>query len=348
MTNQNSKMTASLKHSLLFASLLGLAPMASFAATPPTPPPDYNKKVCEVIDEDDGDACIEKLNTFCAVVENAPYKDCIEWKKIQDAVNNSSGNNPNVPEEGTGGGTGGGSSGGGSSGGMSQALMFSPSAFAAQQALGFITEFFTCKSAMSEEEKALPNRLGAKLCIYLGEYCSKQVKILGIKLCQTKKKAYCCYNSTLARIINNEGNRQLGRGMGGPQNATCQGFTIDEFGKLDLSKMDLTEFVDEVTAKAQASSSKNQAYWSERNSTRMENTWKNVDTEDMKYKILTSDDPYSVISQPTDGKTSAQSQGRIVASETEANTPTAKETGVNPVNQQELNTAKKHFIDGTN
>ena len=36
--------------------------------------------------------------------------------------------------------------------------------------------------------------------------------------------------------------------MGGPQNATCQGFTIDEFGKLDLSKMDLTEFVDEVTA----------------------------------------------------------------------------------------------------
>ena len=136
--------------------------------------------------------------------------------------------------------------------------------------------------------------------------------------------------------------------MGGPQNATCQGFTIDEFGKLDLSKMDLTEFVDEVTAKAQASSSKNQAYWSERNSTRMENTWKNVDTEDMKYKILTSDDPYSVISQPTDGKTSAQSQGRIVASETEANTPTAKETGVNPVNQQELNTAKKHFIDGTN
>lgn len=55
---------------------------------------------------------------------------------------------------------------------------------------------------------------------------------------------------------------------------------------------------------------------------------------------------YSVISQPTDGKTSAQSQGRIVASETEANTPTAKETGVNPVNQQELNTAKSTLLMG--
>lgn len=343
MTKLNSKAVSSFKNSLIFSALLLLAPMTTYAATT-TPTPDYNKPVCEGIGEEDGDACIAKLNQFCSIAGNELYTDCKEWKTIQDDVNSSANNDPNTTEDNSSGTSGGGSS----SGGMSQALMFSPSAFASQQAIGLITEIFTCKNAMSEEEKALPNRLGANLCIYVGEYCSKTVKILGVKLCRTKKKAYCCYNSTLARIINTEGNKQLGRGMGGPKDATCQGFTIDEFSKIDLSKMDLSEFVAEVTAKANATSSKNQAYWSERNSTRMENTWKNVNTEDMKYQILTADDPYSVVSQPTDGKTSAQSEGRVVGAENQWNTPTAKETGKNAVNQNDLNEAKENFKNGTN
>lgn len=301
-------------------------------------PIDYTVPVCK--DGLEGDACIDKLNNFCSEPKNAKYTDCIEWAKVQEQVKGEENNS------GTSNGTGGAGAGaGGSTGnsGSAATLMFSPSAFAAQQAIGLIQQIFTCKSAMSEEEKALPNRLSANLCIYVGEYCSKTVKILGVKLCRTKKKTYCCFNSTLARIINTEGNKQLGRNMGGPQDATCKGFTIDEFGRLDLSKMDLSEFVAEVTAKAQASGAKSQDYWEQRNGTRLENTWQNVDTEDMKYKILTSDNPYEVISQPTDGRTSAISEGRVVASETEANTPTAKETGVNPVNQADLNEAKSNF-----
>lgn len=301
-------------------------------------PIDYTVPVCK--DGLEGDACIDKLNSFCSEAKNAKYTDCIEWKKIQNQVQGEENNS------GTTSGTGGAGAGaGGSTGssGSAATLMFSPSAFAAQQSIGLIQQIFTCKNAMSEEEKALPNRLSANLCIYLGEYCSKTVRVLGVKLCRTKKKAYCCFNSTLARIINTEGNKQLGRNMGGPQEATCKGFTIDEFSRLDLSKMDLSEFVAEVTAKAKASGAKSQDYWQQRNTNRLENTWQNVDTEDMKYKILTSDNPYEVVSQPTDGRTSAESQGRVVASETEANTPTAKETGVNPVNQAELNEAKYNF-----
>lgn len=301
-------------------------------------PIDYTVPVCK--DGLEGDACIDKLNSFCSEPKNEKYTDCIEWKKVQQQVQGEENNS------GTSNGTGGAGAGaGGITGntGAAASLMFSPSAFAAQQAIGLIQQIFTCKSAMSEEEKALPNRLSANLCIYVGEYCSKTVRILGVKLCRTKKKTYCCFNSTLARIINTEGNKQLGRSMGSPQDATCKGFTIDEFSRLDLSKMDLSEFVAEVTAKAQASGAKSQDYWKQRNGTRLENTWQNVDTEDMKYKILTSDNPYEVISQPTDGRTSAISEGRVVASETEANTPTAKETGVNPVNQAELNEAKSNF-----
>lgn len=343
MTKETLKAKLSLKYTLFFAALMLSGPVTSFAATTPTnptPPPDYNKPVCEGIDEEDGDACLEKLKTFCALPENEPYKDCKEWKIIQEEVKNSQNNDPNTPAEIPSGGVGGVV---GAAGTVAQTLMFSPSAFAAQQAIGLIEQIFTCKSAMSEEEKALPNRLSANLCIYVGEYCSKTVKVLGVKLCRTKKKTYCCFNSTLARIINTEGNKQLGRDMGDPKGATCNGFTIDEFGRLDLSKMDLTEFVEEVTAKAQASGAKSQDYWEQRNGTRLENTWQNVDTEDMKYKILTSDNPYEVISQPTDGRASALSQGRIVSSETEANTPTAKETGVNPVNQSDLDEAKYNF-----
>lgn len=304
-------------------------------------PIDYTAPVCT--EEMDGDACIDKLNNFCADPKNEKFTDCIEWKAVIDEAKSEE--NTSGTTDGTGGA---GAGVGGMVGNISTAanLMFSPSAFAAQQAIGLIQQIFTCKSAMSEEEKALPNRLSANLCIYVGEYCSKQVKILGVKLCRTKKKTYCCFNSTLARIINTEGNKQLGRGMGDPKTAKCTGFTIDEFGRLDLSKMDLTEFVDEVTAKAQASGAKSQGYWEERNGTRLENTWQNLDTEDMKYKILSADNPYDVINQPTSGKASAQQEGRVVEAETQANTPTAKETGVNPINQSQLNEAKNKFQMG--
>lgn len=346
MTKLTLKTKPTFKHSLLLASIMFALPITGIAAeptpTPTPPPPDYTKPVCEGIDEENGEACIERLNTFCAIAENEPYKDCIEWKAVQDEVQSGAEDDPNEvqpPAGGIGGAIG-------AAGTVAQVLMFSPSSFAAQQGIGLIQQIFTCKSAMSEEEKALPNRLNANLCIYVGEYCSKQVKILGVKLCRTKKKTYCCFNSTLARIINTEGNKQLGRNMGDPKGATCNGFTIDEFGKLDLSKMDLTEFVEEVTAKAQASGAKSQDYWNERNSTRLENTWQNVDTADMQYKILTADNPYDVINQPTTGKASAQQEGRIVQDETQLNTPTAKETGKNPINQQELNEAKNKFKNG--
>ena len=338
MINKNLKAKPSFKYSLLLASMMFTLPVAGMAAET-TPPPNYNKPVCEGLSAEDGEACIERLNTFCAIAENAPYKDCLEWKQTQEDVQAGAEGDPNVVQSPSGGG-------GSSSGSVSQVLMFSPSSFAAQQSIGLIQQIFTCKSAMSEEEKALSNRLSANLCIYVGEYCSKQVTILGVKLCRTKKKTYCCFNSTLARIINTEGNKQLGRSMGDPKGATCNGFTIDEFSKLDLSKMDLTEFVEEVTVKAQASGAKSQDYWNDRNETRLENTWQNVDTADMQYKILTADNPYDVINQPTSGKASAQQEGRIVAAETEANTPTAKETGVNPVDQKVLNEAKNNFKKG--
>ena len=100
----------------------------------------------------------------------------------------------------------------------------------------FLTQFMC-----SNEEKQLDvkDRLG--LCHFVGSYCSSS--FLGV--CTTKKKAYCCFESKLTRILQEQGRPQINKPWAKPKDETCQGFTIDEFSRLDLSKMDFTEIYSE-------------------------------------------------------------------------------------------------------
>lgn len=234
-------------------------------------------------------------------------------------------------------------------GGDAAALMFSPSSFAAQQAIGFLQSFFTCKSEMSEGEKSLAYRRGANLCVYVGQYCSKKVKIGFISLCRTKKKTYCCFNSKLARIINVEGRKQIGNvGWGSAKNPRCEGFTLEEFNSIDISKMDLSEFVNEITQNAKLNVAKDSNYWEERNTNRLNATWVNAEQlgDDVGSKILSSDNPYDVFNQPTDGKTRTDNTARTVKDETQLNTPTATESGIKqPINQTQVDQGKQAIID---
>ncbi|WP_454887609.1 conjugal transfer protein TraN [Sphingomonas oryzagri] len=93
----------------------------------------------------------------------------------------------------------------------------------------------------SKEDKALKEKRDKGLCHYVGSYCSS--KVLGV--CLKKKEAHCCFVSKLSRIIQEQGRPQLGLGWGKPKNATCEGFTIDQFSHLDLSKMDFSEVMAE-------------------------------------------------------------------------------------------------------
>ncbi len=89
----------------------------------------------------------------------------------------------------------------------------------------------------SREEILLHQRDATGLCHYVGSYCSDSV--LGV--CITKRKAYCCFESKLSRILQEQGRPQLGKPWGSPKKETCQGFTVDEFARLDLSRMDFSE-----------------------------------------------------------------------------------------------------------
>ncbi|MFV0645607.1 MAG: conjugal transfer protein TraN, partial [Sphingomonadaceae bacterium] len=98
----------------------------------------------------------------------------------------------------------------------------------------------------SREEVLLHERDAKGLCTYVGSYCSKS--FLGT--CLTKRKAYCCFESKLTRILQEQGRRQLGKAWNKPKREQCQGFTIAEFARLDLSRMDFSEVYAEFTGAA--------------------------------------------------------------------------------------------------
>jgi conjugal transfer mating pair stabilization protein TraN len=111
------------------------------------------------------------------------------------------------------------------------ALAGGPAAIAA-----LATPFLTLFACSQDEMKLdIKDRMG--LCHNLGTYCSSS--FLGI--CSTRRTAYCCFESKLSRVLQEQGRPQLGKAWGSAKKEQCLGFTIDEFSRLDLSVMDFTE-----------------------------------------------------------------------------------------------------------
>jgi conjugal transfer mating pair stabilization protein TraN len=95
-----------------------------------------------------------------------------------------------------------------------------------------------------QAEQILAMKRDNRLCHGIGSYCSSRLPI--IRLCVETTESYCCFNSRLARILNEQGRGQLGRGWGGPQNPDCGGFTVTQLQSLDFSRMNLSEFYAEI------------------------------------------------------------------------------------------------------
>lgn len=98
------------------------------------------------------------------------------------------------------------------------------------------------------EEKLLAKRAQSNLCHEIGEYCSKKIKLGFVKICIQHKKTSCCFGDILSRILNEQGRAQLGKPWGSPESPQCRGFTPEEFQKIDFSKVDLSEFINTLTA----------------------------------------------------------------------------------------------------
>ena len=95
----------------------------------------------------------------------------------------------------------------------------------------------------NEGESRLALKEGAKLCRTIGTYCSSCIRVLGKCIsCIERTTSKCCFNSVLARLVNEQGRLQVGKGWGGSRNPDCSGFTVAQLQSLDFAAMDLSEF----------------------------------------------------------------------------------------------------------
>jgi conjugal transfer mating pair stabilization protein TraN len=116
---------------------------------------------------------------------------------------------------------------------------FDPYSLAISLAIQVIMQMMSCDEA--DIYAATHNKSG--LCTYVGDYCSQDVLIIG---CIEWKNSYCCYNSKLAKIVNDQGRPLIGKGYGSAKSPDCSGFTTAEFQQIDFNQLDLSSFYSEI------------------------------------------------------------------------------------------------------
>ncbi len=121
--------------------------------------------------------------------------------------------------------------------GPGYALMFNPTTFVIAIA---ITVIMNTLMQCSNSDATTAMRKSANLCHYVGSYCSQKIGLTGT--CVSTTNSYCCFNSVLSKVINEQGRPQLGMGWGSAQSPSCQGFTVAQLQSLDFSKMDFSQF----------------------------------------------------------------------------------------------------------
>jgi len=111
-----------------------------------------------------------------------------------------------------------------------------------------------CLDFCTQADIATSTNVDKNVCQKTGTYCSNRQCIgatvngqcIGFWQCLEKKTSYCCFDSVLGKLLQQQGRIQLGKGWGSPDAPNCSGLTINEFTKLDLSKMDLSEFINSI------------------------------------------------------------------------------------------------------
>ena len=131
------------------------------------------------------------------------------------------------------------------------AFGFDPYSFALQVGIMILSDMFSC----TQDEGVLAMMKDQGLCHKVGSWCSMELDFFIGSICIEKTSSYCCFNSTLSLLVNQQGRPQLGKGWGGEENPNCRGFLPDEFEQLDFSAMDLTRFYREIKSKVPSTSS---------------------------------------------------------------------------------------------
>jgi hypothetical protein len=99
-------------------------------------------------------------------------------------------------------------------------------------------------TSCDEESKQLAKLRREGKCIQLGTYCAEKASLL--KTCLRKKTVFCCFGNKFAKLLQEQGKRQLGQNFGSPEQPNCRGFSAEELSRIDFSQLDLAEIVSDV------------------------------------------------------------------------------------------------------
>lgn len=110
-------------------------------------------------------------------------------------------------------------------------------------------EFYANQCDQQDQETAL--LADSEYCVYLGTYCAEKWPLVG---CVQRNQSYCCFNSKLAKMIQEQGRAQIPSmgGFGSARSPSCRGFTMEEFQALDFTRIDLSDYYADLRTKGQA------------------------------------------------------------------------------------------------
>ena len=99
-------------------------------------------------------------------------------------------------------------------------------------------------ASCDRDSKELAEQRNEGKCVRIGSYCAEKLPLLGT--CVRKKTVFCCFGSKFAKLLQEQGKRQLGIGFGAAEAPNCRGFTAEELRRIDFSKLDLSEIAEDV------------------------------------------------------------------------------------------------------
>lgn len=125
-------------------------------------------------------------------------------------------------------------------------LGFDPTTFALAMAVMVVQELIKC----DKPETLLAVKRQKRLCVHIGEYCSRRINLGFTKVCVSRKETYCCFNSKISRLINEHARKVVvGMSWGTPEAPHCNGLTIPQLQSLDLSAIDFSEIYEDIVPK---------------------------------------------------------------------------------------------------
>ena len=127
------------------------------------------------------------------------------------------------------------------------ALLMNPATIAWAIAIYFIMDYLMSACDPMSVETAMESASG--MCHKVGEYCKKE----WLGDCVQVAASFCCFNSKMGRIIHEQGREQLETfdGWGDPSSPDCRGFTPEEFRALDFSRIDMSEYYEDLVYETQ-------------------------------------------------------------------------------------------------